>query len=106
VQLDLPAPKAARDRVMAKLRDQGVECQAYFPAIHKQPHIADGCRIPIGSLRCAEDAADRCFALPFYPSLTEAEIKHVANTLGRVLAAEVEEFHFAPLPFAASAASD
>jgi FlaA1/EpsC-like NDP-sugar epimerase/dTDP-4-amino-4,6-dideoxygalactose transaminase len=106
VQLDLPAPRAARDRVMAKLREQGVECQAYFPAIHKLPHVAKISRKALGPLRCTEDAGDRCFALPFYPSLTEAEIKHVANTLGRVLAAEIEEFHFAPLPFAASAASD
>lgn len=104
VQLDLPAPRAARNRVMARLREQGVECQAYFPAIHKMPHVSEVSRMASGSLRCAEDAADRCFALPFYPSLTEAEIKHVAITLAHVLAAEIAEF--SPLPFAASAASD
>lgn len=106
VQLDLPAPRAARDRVMAKLREQGVECQAYFPAIHKLPHVAEASTMAFGSLRCTEDAADRCFALPFYPSLTEAEIKHVAITLARVLATEITESRLSPLPFAASAASD
>jgi perosamine synthetase len=106
VQLDLPAPKAVRDRVMARLREKGVECQAYFPAIHKLRHIAEVSKTPFGALRCAEDAADRCFALPFYPSLTEAEIKHVAITLARVLSAEIKEFDLSPLPFAASAASD
>ncbi|HET7109134.1 MAG TPA: DegT/DnrJ/EryC1/StrS family aminotransferase [Candidatus Acidoferrum sp.] len=104
VQLDFPTPRGARNRIMARLREQGVECQAYFPAIHKMPHIAEGSRMAFGSLRCAEDAADRCFALPFYPSLREAEIKHVAITLARVLAAEIAEF--SPLPFAASAACD
>jgi len=105
-QLDLPAPRAVRDRVMAKLRGQGVECQAYFPAIHKQPHIAEGVNMTAGSLRCAEDAADRCFALPFFPSLTEAEIKHVGKTLARVLEEEIGEISSSVRPFATSAASD
>jgi len=106
VQLDLPAPGAVRDRVIVKLREQGVECQAYFPAIHKQPHITNGARMPVGSLCCTEDAADRCFALPFFPSLTEAEIKHVGNTLARILEKEIAEFSSSVRPFAASATSN
>jgi dTDP-4-amino-4,6-dideoxygalactose transaminase len=105
-QLDLPAPRALRDRVLTRLREQGVECQAYFPAIHKQPHVAGASRLPVGPLRCAEDAADRCFALPFYPSLSDGEIEHVRKTLARILAEEIREFSSAPSAFAASAASD
>jgi perosamine synthetase len=105
-QLDLPAPRAVRDRVMARLREQGVECQAYFPAIHKLPHVAEVSRMALGSLRCTEDAADRCFALPFFPSLTEAEIEHIGNTLAHVLEEEIAEISSSLRPFAASAASD
>jgi perosamine synthetase len=106
VQLGLPAPKTVRDRVMARLREQGVECQAYFPAIHKQPHVAGTSRLPAGQLYCAEEAADRCFALPFYPSLSDSEIQHVRKTLSRILAEEIKEFSSANSAFAASAASD
>jgi len=60
--------------------------------------------MPVGSLCCTEDAADRCFALPFFPSLTEAEIKHVGNTLARILEEEIAEFSSSVRPFAASAA--
>ena len=106
VQLDLPAPKTVRDRVMARLREQGVECQAYFPAIHKQPHIAEASRLPAEPLYCAEEAADRSIALPFYPSLSDSEIEHVRKTLSRILAEEIKEFSSANSAFAASAASD
>lgn len=106
VQLDLPAPRALRDRVLTRLREQGVEGQAYFPVIHKQPHLTGTCRLPAGALGCAEDAADRCFALPFYPSLSDGEIEHVRKTLARILAEEIREFSSAPSAFAASAASD
>jgi len=104
VQLDLAEPRAVRNRVMAKLREQGVECQAYFPAIHKLPHVAEISNIQ--PLACADSAADRCFALPFFPSLTEREIAHVGNTLARALAEESTVLSFAPQSFAASAASD
>ncbi|HET6932453.1 MAG TPA: DegT/DnrJ/EryC1/StrS family aminotransferase [Candidatus Acidoferrum sp.] len=106
VQLALPAPKTLRDRVMVRLREQGVECQAYFPAIHKQPHVAGTSRLPAAPLYCAEEAADRCFALPFYPSLSDSEIEYVRKTLSRILAEEVKEFSSANSAFAASAASD
>ena len=104
VQLGLPAPRNIRDRVMARLREHGVECQAYFPAIHKQPHVAGVSRPQAVPLHCAEDAADRCFAIPFYPSLSDAEIEYVRKTLTRILAAEIREFASTNSPFAASAA--
>ena len=107
VQLDLPAPRGIRDRVLTRLRGRGVECQAYFPAIHRQPHVAAAWRRTASQpLHCAETAADRCFALPFFPSLSEPEIKYVASTLARILAEEITEFSSVSLPFAASAASD
>src|ERR1700739_2005968 len=106
VQLDLPAPRAIRDRILARLRERGVECQAYFPAIHRQPYVAAACRLTaFNPLPCAESAADRCFALPFFPSLDETQVKYVADTLAGILADGITRCTSVSLPFAASAAS-
>ena len=88
VQLDLPNPKAARDRAIRKLRTSGVECQAYFPSIHKQPHIAAVATIPPGALHNSETASDRSFAIPFFPSATSEQVEYVSETLRRVVSEE------------------
>jgi perosamine synthetase len=88
VQLDLPNPKAARDRAIRKLRTNGVECQAYFPSIHKQPHIAAVRTTPAGALHNSETASDRSFAIPFFPSATSEQIEYVSTTLRRVVSEE------------------
>ena len=65
VQLNLPTPRVLRDRLLVRLRDNGVECQAYFPAIHKQPHVAAGSCSLFGQLQHTEEAADRLSPFPF-----------------------------------------
>jgi perosamine synthetase len=89
VQLDVPNPKAARDRVIRKLRMQGIECQAYFPSIHKQPHIAAVATVPPGGLRNSETASDRSFAIPFFSSVTPEQIEFVSAALRRIVSEEV-----------------
>lgn len=107
VQLDLPTPRVLRDRLLVRLRDNGVECQAYFPAIHKQPHVAAGSCSLFGQLQQTEQAADRSFALPFFPSLGEAEIRHVGRTLSRVMEQELgNPANSGPAYAAASDAAD
>jgi FlaA1/EpsC-like NDP-sugar epimerase/dTDP-4-amino-4,6-dideoxygalactose transaminase len=89
VQLNMPSPKAARDRVMQKLRERGVDCQAYFPAIHRQPYMAGYYRAPLGPLFRTETASDSCLALPFFGSQTDEEIEYVATALRETFAEEV-----------------
>jgi len=102
VQLDWPAPRALRDHLLFRLREHGVECQAYFPAIHKHPHIAAFSWSPLGRLRCTEEAADRCFALPFFSSASAGEIEHASTTLGRILQEEIGHAAFPGPTFAAA----
>ena len=88
VQLDIPAPRALRDRVIGRLRNAGVDCQAYFPAIHRQPYMAANVTAPFGSLNNAELAADRSVAIPFFPTMTSEEIAYVAETLKSIFREE------------------
>ena len=85
VQLNLPAPRAGRDRLMTRLRETGVECQAYFPAIHKQSYVAGRARIPFGPLFRAESASDRCLAIPFFSGISDEEVQFVADNLSTIL---------------------
>jgi FlaA1/EpsC-like NDP-sugar epimerase/dTDP-4-amino-4,6-dideoxygalactose transaminase len=89
IQINIPAPRVVRDRLLLKLREQGIECQAYFPAIHKQPYLSAGTRSPFGPLLRAESASDRCLALPFFSSQSQEEIEFVTETLCRILSEDL-----------------
>ncbi len=68
-----------RDEVMAFARDRGVETRAYFyPPVHEQrlfQPYADR------SLDWTEKVARRVITLPFYTTITEAEMDYVVETL-------------------------
>lgn len=85
VQLNFASPRTLRERLMSALRESGVECQAYFPSIHKQSYMAGKARIPLGPLFRAEAASDRCFALPFFPGITPSEVQFIADKLSSLL---------------------
>ena len=68
-----------RDAVMASLKEQGVETRAYFhPPVHQQGFFKKYADRPLPR---TEDLASRVITLPFYTSMTEAEIDYVAEAL-------------------------
>jgi dTDP-4-amino-4,6-dideoxygalactose transaminase len=88
VQLSPAADRGARDRILPRLRAAGIGCQAYFPAIHRQPFLKDLVHLPLGRLRQTEIAADRCLALPFFSQLENEQIEYVAEELRNAVASE------------------
>ena len=75
----------ARDQLMAALRERGIGCAPYFPAIPLQPYYRDRFGFQPGTFPICESTADRTLALPFYPDLTLAQIHRVADALGTIL---------------------
>jgi len=71
---------AARDRVQAALKADGVPTAIYYPRpLHLQPAYRDhhdGSPLPV-----SEDLAHRILALPIHPDLTEAAIEHVCDSV-------------------------
>ena len=67
---------AARDRLQATLKAQGVPSAIYYPRpLHLQPayaHAHDGAALPV-----SEDLSGRIMALPIHPDLTEADVARV-----------------------------
>lgn len=86
VQLNAAPAKALRDRVLKDLRECGIGCQAYFPAIHRQPYF-EKCvpRYRGFPLHTTERASDSCVALPFFPGASKQDIAYVCTNLLEIL---------------------
>ena len=76
---------AAQDcrAIIQYLRNAGVECSNYFPCIHLQKPYRDLYGFKGGEFPVAESASDRTIALPFSSLITENDVSHVANILGK-----------------------
>ncbi len=71
---------AARDRVQAALRGDGVPTAIYYPRpLHRQPAYSgqhDGSALPV-----SEDLAERILALPIHPDLTDADVDRICEAV-------------------------
>ena len=69
-----------RDKLQADLKQRGIGTEVYYPVpMHKQKcfsEIAGGQSLPVSEL-----AAQETLAIPIFPELTEAELRHVAATV-------------------------
>ena len=73
-----------RDAVIADLAKRGISTKAYLPCIHLMSHLRElGYRE--GQFPVAEAASARSLALPFFPSISEAEIGRVCEALRAAL---------------------
>jgi perosamine synthetase len=71
-----------RDGVIRELAERGVASKPYLPCIHLFPHLrALGYRE--GQFPVAERASARSLALPFFPSMSEAQVAQVCEALAR-----------------------
>ena len=81
VQLASKNGSEQRDQVLNVLRSSGIGCQAYFPAIHRQPYMKDLYFAPFGKLRETEIASDQCLAIPFFSTISSAQISSVCHAI-------------------------
>jgi UDP-2-acetamido-2-deoxy-ribo-hexuluronate aminotransferase len=72
--------EAARDRVQAALRGDGVPTAIYYPRpLHRQPAYSaqhDGTSLPV-----SEDLASRILALPIHPDLTDEDVGRICEAV-------------------------
>ena len=72
--------EAARDRVQAALRADGVPTAIYYPRpLHRQPAYSaqhDGASLPV-----SEDLAGRILALPIHPDLTDEDVERICSAV-------------------------
>jgi perosamine synthetase len=93
--LQLPSKNGSdiRDSVLRSLRSAGIGCQAYFPAIHRQPYMKGRFITPFGTLKETEIASDACLAIPFFSTIDAAQITVVCHALKQALQEATKEDH-------------
>ncbi len=74
-----------RDRILSALRQQGIGCSNYFPAIHLQPFYTGQFGYKRGQFAICEALCDRTVALPFHGRLTEQEVDFACQAFQRLL---------------------
>jgi perosamine synthetase len=82
VQLPVGVDRAA---VIAALEERGIPSKVYFPCIHLMPFYRERFGFRGGELPIAEQVAERSLALPFFPSMDEAEVERVGEALGEAI---------------------
>jgi len=85
IRLSATLPSGTRDRVLANLQQQGVDCARYFAPIHLQPAYANVVTAQQTNLPITEPIAARTLALPFYNRLEPAQIQAVIDALSNSL---------------------
>ena len=74
-----------RDAIMADLRAEGIGCNNYFPPIHLQPYMAAQFGFTPGMFPVTEYVSARTLALPFFGSMTAAQVDRVCDALNGLL---------------------
>jgi perosamine synthetase len=75
---------ADREAAIGRLAERGIAAKEYLPCIHLFPHLRElGWRE--GQFPVAEEASARSLALPFFPSMTEAQVERVCGELALAL---------------------
>jgi perosamine synthetase len=74
-----------RNRVMARLQDQGIACRPYFTPIHLQPFYVDRFGYREGNFPVTESVARSTLALPFHSNLDHSTVYLVCDRLRQAL---------------------
>jgi perosamine synthetase len=79
------APEIDRARVMVELREHGVDCAEYVPAVHLLTYMRERYGFGEGLCPVAEEIASRTLALPFFPGIDAEDQEYVVEALRSVL---------------------
>ncbi len=75
----------SRDKVMARLKDHGVQTKDYLPSIHLQKFYKERFKYKEGDFPVCEKVSASTIALPLYVGMTDADIDYVGDALEEVI---------------------
>ncbi len=86
VRLDVEKARINRDSLMSELKQRNIGTGLHFRCVHLQKYYREiqGCHP--NTLPHTEWNSERIFSLPFFPDMTEDDLKDVIDTLKEILA--------------------
>jgi len=85
IKLNKKYSEKARDKIIRRMSQKGIQCSNYFSPIHLQPYYKKKFGFRKGDFPICEQVSQRTIALPFYNNLQEKEIDFVVKTLRQFL---------------------
>ena len=74
-----------RDRVLEKMKADGIQVSNYFPPVHLQPFMVEQFGYKQGDFEITESVCESTIALPFYNNLTKGQVAIVCKKLKGIL---------------------
>jgi perosamine synthetase len=85
IRLDQKFNSVQRDEIIKHLREKGIGCNIYFPAIHLQKLYLDRFGFKPGDFPITESVSQRTIALPFFNNLKEEAVVYIKQALKEAL---------------------
>ena len=76
-----------RERILFALRENGIGCNKYFSPIHLQPFYVEQFGFETGDFPVTERICERTIALPFFNTMTPAQVTQVTDCLTQAIGA-------------------
>jgi UDP-4-amino-4,6-dideoxy-N-acetyl-beta-L-altrosamine transaminase len=83
VLIDFAALGVSRAHLMTALREFGIGSQVHYIPVHRQPFYQDLYGEAV--LHGADAYYARCLSLPIYPSMTDDDVRHVADSMSLII---------------------
>lgn len=86
-QVDFAALGRSRTEVMRQLLDQGIGSQVHYIPVHRQPYHQELGNLQVADFPNAEGYYAGALSLPFFPALSDDDMRNVADRIIDVLGA-------------------
>ncbi|MBA3052664.1 MAG: DegT/DnrJ/EryC1/StrS family aminotransferase [Candidatus Omnitrophica bacterium] len=74
-----------RDNIIVKLKEYGIACNSYFPAIHFQPFYTKTFGYKKGDFPVTEKISGLTIALPFFNNISDKQVDFIVKKLKKVI---------------------
>ena len=82
-----------RRTVIRSLAEAGIQSKAYLPCVHLMPYYRERFGFRPGQFPVAESVSERSLALPFFGSISEAQVSRVSESLAAALRSAAPRSH-------------
>src|SRR5262245_49789973 len=84
IQLDLEQLRIGRNEFISLLKEENIGTSVHFIPLHLHPYYRNTFKYLPEDFPTASAVFERIISLPIYPRMTEADVQHVIDTVGKI----------------------